>query len=260
MSTDKKTKINRLVSQWPKGTLTVTPYLKKQGFSQELLKRYRHSGWIESFGRGAYILNGDEVKWYGALYTLQTQLGLKIYPGGKTALELKGYAHYLPSGIRNIYLYCPRGLLLPSWFKIKWPGVKIITLRTGLFPAENELGLTVHDEKGICIKISAPERAALEMLYLVPGKIGFEEAFLLIQNLTTLRYELVQSLLEKCCSIKVKRLFMFMAEKHEHTWLSKLNTSKIDMGKGKRMIVTQGRYDRKYMITVPENIYTETVE
>ncbi len=80
--------------------------------------------------------------------------------------------------------------------------MKIITLRTGLFPAENELGLTVHDEKGICIKISAPERAALEMLYLVPGKIGFEEAFLLIQNLTTLRYELVQSLLEKCCSIK----------------------------------------------------------
>ncbi|MBN1905044.1 MAG: AbiEi antitoxin N-terminal domain-containing protein, partial [Deltaproteobacteria bacterium] len=102
MSTEIKSKINRLVSQWQKGTPSAASYLKKQGFSQELLKRYKHSGWVESFGRGAYILKGDEVKWYGALYTLQNQLGLKIYPGGKTALELKGYAHYLPSGIRNI--------------------------------------------------------------------------------------------------------------------------------------------------------------
>ena len=62
-------------------------------------------------------LNGDKVEWPGALYTLQTQLGLNVHPGGKTALELKGYAHYLPSGKRKIFLYGTQGLILPTWFR-----------------------------------------------------------------------------------------------------------------------------------------------
>lgn len=257
MSNEIKSKINRLVSQWLKGTPAATTYLKTQGFNLDLLKRYKRSGWIESFGRGAYKLNGDDVEWYGALYTLQKQLGLKIHPGGKTALELKGYAHYLPSGTRDIFLYTPQGLLLPAWFKKEWPRIKIKTIRTNLFSAGEESGLTEYNEKGVDIKISTPERAAMEMLYLVPGKVGFEEAMLLMENLTSLRPELVQNLLKKCSSIKVKRLFMYMAEKGGHSWLSDLEVSKIDMGKGKRMIVPDGCYDAKYMITVPKDAYEE---
>jgi hypothetical protein len=51
--------------------------------------------------------------------------------------------------------------------------------------------------------------------------------------------------------VKVKRLFLYMAERHEHTWLSKLDISKVDLGKGKRMIVPNGRFNAKYQITVP---------
>ncbi len=60
---------------------------------------------------------GDKVEWARALYVLQTQLGLKVHPGGKTPLELKGYTHYLPSGKRKIFLYGTQGLVLPTWFK-----------------------------------------------------------------------------------------------------------------------------------------------
>lgn len=257
MSNEIKTKINHLVSRWQKGTPAATAYLKSQGFSLDLLKRYKRSGWIESFGRGAYKLNGDDIEWYGALFTLQKQLGLKIHPGGKTALELKGYAHYLPSGVRNIFLYASQGLLLPAWFKREWQEIKINTIRTSLFTEGCKLGLTDYNEKNVDIKISVPERAAMEMLYLVPGKVGFEDAFLIMENLTTLRPELVRCLLEKCSSIKVKRLFMYMAAKHGHSWLSDLDVSRIDLGKGKRMIVPKGRYDRKFMITVPADIYKE---
>jgi hypothetical protein len=42
-----------------------------------------------------------------------------------------------------------------------------------------------------------------------------------------------------------------MAEKKEHAWLLKLDVSKVNLGKGKRMIVRQGRFDAKYRITVP---------
>ena len=91
--------------------------------------RYKKSGWIQSFGRGAYILYGDKVEWPGALYALQTQLGLYVHPGGKTALELKGYAHYLPSGKRKVFLYGTQGRVLPSWFKGE--GLVCLPLRRG---------------------------------------------------------------------------------------------------------------------------------
>ena len=72
-----------------------TTHLNASGFSYNLLTRYKESGWLKSFGRRAYVLPGDRVEWPGAVYALQAQLALNVHPGGKTALELKGYGHYL---------------------------------------------------------------------------------------------------------------------------------------------------------------------
>jgi hypothetical protein len=257
MRNEKKTKINRLISQWPRGTPATASYLNTQGFSHDLLTKYKQSGWIQSFGRGAYILNGDKVEWPGVLYALQTQLGLNLHPGGKTALELKGYSHYLPSGKRKIFLYGTQGLVLPTWFKGDRLGVEITLIRTNLFSIASELGLSELKEKDLPLKISAPERAAMEMLHLVPGKVGFDEASLIMENLATLRSEMVQRLLVTCRSIKVKRLFMFMAEKHGHSWVSELDLSSLDLGKGKRMVVPRGHFNTKYKITVPRDHYEE---
>jgi len=259
MSNEAKSKINRLISQWPRGTPATASYLNKEGFSHDLLTKYKKSGWIQSFGRGAYILNGDKVEWPGAFYALQTQLGLNVHPGGKTALELKGYSHYFPSGKRKIFLYGTQGLVLPTWFKGLRLGVDIVMTRTNLFPEDSHEGLSEFKERYFSIRISSPERAAMEMLHLVPGKVGFDEAFLIMENLATLRSEMVQRLLVKCRSIKVKRLFMFMAEKHGHSWVSELDVSRLDLGKGKRMIIPKGSFDRKYRITVPRDRYEEGV-
>ncbi len=77
-----------------------------------------------------------------------------------------------------------------------------------------------------------------------------------MENLATLRAELVQKLLENCHSIKVKRLFMYMAEKIAHSWVEELNTDRLDFGSGKRVIVPNGVLDKKYQITVEhENPY-----
>ncbi len=91
----------------------------------------------------------------------------------------------------------------------------------------------------------------MEMLYFVPDRVTFEEAVLIMENLVTLRPQLVQSLLENCNFIKVKRLFMYMAELHGHPWADQIDKSEIDFGKGKRLIVKNGMLDKKYMITVP---------
>lgn len=251
MSNDKKTKINRLISQWTSGVPATTSYLEALGYSSNLLVRYKNSGWLEPLGRGAYIRSGDKASWLGALHALQNQLLLPVHAGGKTALELKGYAHYLAEKQNRIFLYGPRGVILPVWFKGDRFNVRFEMFRTNLFPLDNHMGFTEIKERDFSVRISAPERAAMEMLHLVPNKVGFAEAQLIMGNLVALRTDVVLELLRACNSVKVKRLFLYMAERHEHPWLSNLDLSKVDLGKGKRMIIPKGRYDTKYKITVP---------
>jgi hypothetical protein len=251
MSTEKKTKINRLITRWITSVPAAVSYLGGLGFSRDLLVRYKNSGWLEPFGRGAYIRAGDKVDWLGALHALQAQLVLPVHAGGKTALELKGYSQYLKAKLDKVFLYGPRGMILPAWFTDDRLNVRFIMTRTNLFPLDYEEGFTEIKERDFSVRISSPERAAMEMLHLVPNKVGFDEARLIIGNLIALRPDVVQGLLAKCRSIKVKRLFLYMAESHEHPWLSNLDLSRIDLGKGKRMIVPNGRYNAKYKITVP---------
>ncbi len=251
MSNQSRTKINRLVSQWPRGTVATASHLCRLGFSHNLLNRYKRSGWLQPFGRGAYKLSGDSIEWPGALHALQIQLKIKVHAGGKTALEIKGYAHYPPSELKKVYLYGVHAQKLPAWFNRDTLGIEIVLIRTNLFPPDFSGGFSELKDREFSVKISSPERAAMEMLYLVPKTISFEEALLIMENLISLRPSVVKRLLEHCSSIKVKRLFMHMAESHGHPWLSQVDLSKIDFGKGKRHLVKEGKLDKKYNITVP---------
>jgi len=91
--------------------------------------------------------------------------------------------------------------------------VKPIYATTTLFGKDAELGLTKKEMGAYSITLSSPERAIMEILNHVPKQASFEEARLLFGGLTTLLPQLAQKLLERCNSIKVTRLFMFLAEK-----------------------------------------------
>lgn len=252
MTTNNSTKINKLISNWPKGTVYSTQYLKKLGYNYDLLRFYKKGQWLESIGNGAYKLFNDSISWYGGLYALQTQLGLNIHAGGKTALMLKGFSHYVNPKTPKVFLYSTRGTKLPLWFvKNNWDA-EIEFTTTNLFSLSMPETFTSYPYRDFEILISAPERAAMEMLYHVPGNQGFDESQKIMESLFTLRPDIVQKLLENCTSIKVKRLFMYMAEKQNFDWIQKLKLNQIDFGKGERQIVKGGILDKKYKITVPK--------
>jgi hypothetical protein len=83
-------KINQLLKAWPAGTVTVLPWLEKQGVYQQLVHEYEKTAWLRRVGQGAYAKAGDQVEWTGGLYAIQEQLKLPIHVGGKTALQLQG--------------------------------------------------------------------------------------------------------------------------------------------------------------------------
>ncbi len=253
MTSEPRSKLNRLLTAWPQGTVAVPRWLEAQGAYQQLVHEYEKSGWIRRIGQGAYVRAGDRVEWSGGLHALQEHMQLPVHIGAKTALQLQGYAHYLPMGKGgNVSLFGSPGTRLPAWFRQYDWGVALRYTTTKLFADEPDAGLTRKELATYTITMSAPERAIMEVLYLVPAEESFEEAGLLMEGLTTLRPRLVQSLLEQCRSVKVKRLFMFFAEACNHVWVKKLDLSTVDFGKGKRMIVKGGRLDAKYNITVPD--------
>lgn len=252
MSSEIRSKINRLLSTWSQGTVAVSRWLTAQGAYQQLVHEYEKSGWIQRIGQGAYVRAGDTVEWSGGLHALQKQMNLPVHAGGKTALQMQGYAHFLSMWKGGaVSLFGSSGTRLPTWFRQHGWGTEFRYISTMLFADDPNAALTIKELATYPITMSAPERAIMEVLYLVPAAESFEEAGLLMERLTTLRPRLVQSLLEQCRSVKVKRLFMFLAESHNHAWVRKLELSKVDFGKGKRMIVKGGRLDTKYNITVP---------
>ena len=237
------------MQEWPKGAVCTQTWLNAKGYSANLMRRYRASNWVKSIGSGAYILANDKVEWTGGLYALQSQLSLSVHAGGRTALEYHGAGHYARFQDTVVHLFAEPLTLMPKWF-LTYPWGPGLWIKKSKFLPFNIAGsFSEIEHKEFAIRISAPERAILEMLTLVPAQQGFDEAFKIIENALTLRPSLMQELLRQCDSIKVKRLFLYMAEKAQLTVADRLLQNAIDLGQGKRVIVKNGRLDQKYLIS-----------
>ena len=250
MSTENKSKINQLLSSNPSGIVFQSDWLRKEGYSLELQKRYRKSNWLRKIGNRAMVRNGDSIGYEGAIYALQKQSELFIHPGGRTALSLLGKSQYLELSVKKAILFGGKDERLPKWLsKYDW-GITIDYHPTNFLPPE--VGLTLIEFKNFSIKISDATRAIMECLYLAPKKQDLMECYEIMEGLNNLRPNHVQHLLENCQSVKVKRLFLYLSEKVGHQWFQSLDLKKIDLGKGKRSITANGIYNSKYQITIPK--------
>lgn len=170
-----------------------------------------------------------------------------------TAIELRGYSHYLAFGRREVVLFGKPGTKLPAWFE-GHPWSRPVTLvTTGVF-AGNDKSTSMLQVDEVELEVATLEQAAFEMMYLVPNRQSYEEAFQVMESLTSLRPQVVQQLLENCASVKTKRLFMHAAERSNHPWLKRLDLSKVDFGSGRRTIHAGGRLDSKYDLVVADPV------
>jgi hypothetical protein len=243
-------KINQRLLSAPAGAVLTLAWLKAHGISQKLANHYASTGWLHRVGEGAFTLKPEIPDWLGAVFGLQQRTS-SLHPGGRTALELASQAHFLPLGDQApVYLFGRSNERLPTWFRrLPWAG-RVRHVRTDFLPVD--LGLREHQAEGYVVRVSAPERAILEfLLHEKSDADGYEHARLVFEGLGTLRPTLVQTLLEQCSSVKVKRLFLHLAELHGHPWVKQLDLGKVSLGSGKRVLVPGGRLDPKYLITVP---------
>ncbi len=252
MNTYLPTKINQLLKKQPSGALFFSSWMKENGISYELQRRYRDSDWLKPIGAGVMIRTGENPTINGALSSLNKQTGKHFYIGGLSALELAGYTHYIPMGRQVIYVGYPKDEWIPAWLKKHDWEVDLLFITSKYF--DSYTGITSMVQGAFEILVSTPERAFMECLNLVPKHYNLMDLYYVLEQLTALRPNMLQILLEKNTSVKIKRLFLYMAEKAGHPWFSELDLTKIDTGSGKREIVSNGVYDSKYQIVIPEEL------
>ena len=247
MDTQGGTNIKSLLKRHPRNTVLTAGQMLAYGISRELQRSFFRSGWLKRIGPGAYTVLDEAVSLDGALHALQASLGQSVHLGGYTALsERYGKTHNL-SLERVSELFAGRGEKLPSWFRSNY-GSGCLVAFSSFLPAK--LGLVDFDAGGFSVKISTLERAMLEMLYLVPARHTLREAYQILELLTSVKPVVVQELLERCSSVKVKRLFLYMCERADHAWLKRIDPSLVTMGSGLREIEKGGKLVKKYGIVV----------
>lgn len=278
MTVQSGNKLNRLERDLPEGLLVDAPWLERQGYYSSLRSHYVAAGWLEQAARGVYRRPRGSVSWEQVVISLQTLLGYPVSVGGRTALELQGYAHYLPHSQSVIHLYTDQKT--PAWLSKLTINQTFVVHNRSRFLPKTDLPLNVLSlnepgvEDGIILDgalrithwgqwkwplvISTPERAYLELLDELPQHDTFHMADVIMEGLVNLSPRRMQSLLENTQSVKVKRLFFFFADRHKHSWLARIERKKIDLGQGKRMLVKGGKFDAAYQITVPEEFAKES--
>lgn len=267
MAKQKERKLNRLERLLPEGLLVDAFWLSKQGYSTSLRRQYVTGGWLEQPTRQVYQRPRGSISWQQAIVSLQTLLGERLVVGGRTALDLQGFSHYLTSAANQIHLYGPERE--PAWLHRLPLDVRFVYHNSEkLFPtttSANSAALSAHTEPkdlvtqpwgqwGWQLYLSSPERAVLELLDELPGRESFHQVDKLFEGLATLSPRKVENLLARCKNVKVKRLFFYFADRHKHAWLKRIDRTKVDLGRGKRLLVRGGRLDTAYLITVPEDL------
>lgn len=241
-------KIKNLIDNIPNKSALGSMVLSHFGLSRQEQAHYVKNGWLFRINRGVYSL-GQDIRLFPSLYCLEKYNKIPLHLGAFTALELKDIFHYGNLGSLKTFIYLNDKL--PDWiFKLKFDSVPFC-FRNNKF---GELGLYEYDFHDFSLKVSSPERAFLECLELIPKYANPMDLYYIMEQLNNLRPSLLMNLLERCSSFKVRRLFLYMAEKAKHPWLDGLNKSKLFLGSGDRSITPGGVYIKDYKIVIPKEL------
>jgi len=271
MNHQKKQKLKILLDKVPPAFMVDTPWLKAQGISPKSIHDYVSRGWLERIARGVYrrplpegAQSAAENAWAVPLLSLQWIMNYDTYLGGESALDLAGHVHYLNLGdARRVHFYGSA----PSWLR-RLPMQRQIVLHrdklfggdfTGIVDAEPGVQGVGHAINAWHwpLKASSPERAILEALDELPNRASFDNLDKIFEGMTTLRPRQLMTLLLRCRSVKVRRLFFVFSDRHRHPWSRHLDVSKIDFGSGPRALVEGGRIHPAYRIYVPKSLVDE---
>ncbi len=246
------TKINSIIkSALPLGVMS-TSWLEKHGISRAEQGKYVKSGWLTRMTTGIYRFSNEEPTLFGALASYEKQMNGVYRIGASSALALHGVSHYIAIGKPVCHVFTPQNHRLPTWLtSLEWDRT-LKEFSTNVF--DGSIGVTQIEHEGLTLQVSSPELAIMECMLLAPEYYNLMDVYYLMEMLTALRAGVVTKLLEQCSSFKVKRLFLYMADKSKYTWFNRLDLTNVTLGSGPRSLAKGGVKDSKYNLIVPREL------
>ncbi len=240
-----------MLSDGTYGGLFFSEWLDRMGYSAQLIKRYRESGWLESLTSGVMFRKSEKLSALAAVHSFNRQTEKKVRIAAHSALELHGFSHYIPMGKPKLIVsFDP--FKPGKWVKSGKFDMSITPFSTGIF--KNPM-TQILSKDNLELRVSAPEQAFMECLHLVPSHYNYMDLYYLMEQLTSLDPERVQKALENTSSQKIKRMFLYMAEKACHYWFDLLDMNALGISNSKLQLVENGSYVSKYRITVPKELH-----
>ena len=250
MNIETKSKINSLLMNIHPGGLLFSEGLKKQGYSDQLMKQYRKTGWLTSLSKGVMYRSGDSLSALAALASCQEQTGKQYRVAAHSALELSGYYHFIPMGKPQL-MVASNETRTPLWAKSDLFDMTFEFFSTSAFSLILEQTIKQNNYN---IKASIPELAFMECLLLAPNRYSYINLYYIMEQLTALRPAKVQQLLETTNNLTVRRMFLYMAEKANYPWFQAIDFTRINLGTSKIQLCKGGVYISKYKITIPREL------
>ena len=247
------TKIQQIIANHPRDVVMFGSWLSSNGIDARGQYSYMRSGWLDRISKGVYQIHGSTSTLISAISSYNSQLGKKCTVGAYTALELRGYSHYSSLGKPVAYLFSDKNDRLPAWLLEKEWDMSIKYMTTS-FLGDGMIGVEQMTIDHYNLLVSSPERAIFECLNLSDSSSSLLDIYYIMEGLTTLRPKLIKALLDVCTSQKVKRLFLYMAEKAKHLWCNTLDIENVTLGKSRLMVSPTGKYINKYNMTIPKEL------
>ena len=253
----------------PYGMLATKKWLAERGLSAHAIDNAVKTETLLLLATGVYSQYSRSLSWEGLVASMQrmdvndSHNIPSVIVGGLSALSLSGLSQYLSLGITpHIHLYTQGKL--PSWLKrlslpIECEGHSTNTIWPEWL-VKDKTFIRQHEWEAELppVYFSCPEKALLELLTDLPESVTFEHADELMQGLVNLSPRKLDTLLKACKSVKVKRLFFWLAKRQAYPWFNKLNVENYDLGSGKRVVAKGGKLDTDYLITVPSHMAKES--
>lgn len=246
----KDSKLNKLLTEGIPHGLYFSSWLTANGWSNQLVKSYCENGWLERLCRGVYFRKGDNLQAYAAMSCNLTQVGKNLHIAAHSALELHRYMHYVPMGKPRL-MVALHGNYEAQWLKMDIFDFTIVPVRMDAYSNETE----TFGYQELELPVSSAEQAFAECLQLAPKHYSYMDLYYLMEMLNTLRPKKVEQVLQNS-SQRVKRLYLYMAEKAKHIWVEDIDLTKIGLTGSPLSVTAGGTFVNKYKMTIP----TELVE
>lgn len=233
MATTERNKLNSLYRHWAPGTPLTSEDLAAKGISADLAVHYVRAGWLFRLARGVYCRPNDTLELHPCLILLQRAVdGLHV--GGKSALDWYGMRHYL-SQQPVLQLYGWTAAQLPEWFTERFPSEYH---RKRLFdePPGDPLHAGPFEKRNGAPRVSAPERALLEVFSEVGVRQPLQEARELAESAYSLRADVLRDLLQHCSSVKTVRLCLQLGRELSLPWTAKLDPAQLPTGSARAWV------------------------